>query len=61
MVGKTTNAGQVLTTTGYIFPKYMHCDMRFLVVKISTLPCILNCGLGIKLPESDKLIARIIT
>ena len=36
----------ILTTVGYIFSKYVHCDMRFLFVKISTLLCFLN-GFGI--------------
>ena len=33
MLGKNTNAERVKTTAGYIFSKYVHCDMRFLVVK----------------------------
>ena len=39
----------------------MHCDMQFLVVKISTLPCILN-GVGIAVSRIDNIvIASIIT
>ena len=33
----------------YIFSKYAHCDMQFLVEKISTLLCFLD-GLGIAVP-----------
>ena len=43
MIDKNTNAGQVETTVGYIFSKYVHCDMRFLVIKINALLCFLNC------------------
>ena len=43
MLDKNTNVGHFLTTVSYIFSKYVHCDMLFLVVKISSLPCFLNC------------------
>ena len=46
MLDKKFNAEQILTTAGYIFSKYMHYGMRFSVVKISALLCILN-GVGI--------------
>ena len=49
MLGKNTNAERVKTTAGYIFSKYVHCDMRFLVVKKKALACFLNC-LGIAAP-----------
>ena len=38
-----------LTTVGYIFSKYVNCDMRFLDVKIGALLCFLY-GLGIAVP-----------
>ena len=34
---------------GYIFSKYMHCDMRVIDEKISALLCFLDC-LGIAVP-----------
>ena len=37
------------TTVGYIFSKYVHCDMRFLVEKISALLCFLD-GFGVAVP-----------
>ena len=46
---KNINTGHFYTTVGYIFSKYVHCDMRFLVVKISALLCFLNC-FGIAVP-----------
>ena len=46
MLDKNTNAGHFRITVSYIFSKYVHCDMRFLVVKISALPCFQN-GFGI--------------
>ena len=46
MLNKLTNAGHFLTTVGYIFSKYVYCDMRLLVAKISALLSFLN-GLGI--------------
>ena len=33
----------------YIYSKYVHCDMRFLVENISALLCFLD-GLGIAVP-----------
>ena len=41
VLDKNTNIEHVKTTAG--FQKYVHCDMRFLAVKISTLHCFLNC------------------
>ena len=41
MLDKNTNAGHFLTTVGYLFSKYVHCE-------ISALLCFLN-GFGIKL------------
>ena len=38
-----------LTTVGYLFSKYVNCDMRFLDVKLGALLCFLN-GLGIAVP-----------
>ena len=49
MLDKNTNAQHFLTTVGYIFSKYVHCDMRFLVEKNSTLLCFLD-GFGISVP-----------
>ena len=46
VLDKKSNAEQVLSTVGYIFSKYMHFGMRFLVIKISALLCNLN-GVGI--------------
>ena len=37
------------TAVGYIFLKFVHCDMRFLDVKIGTLLCFIN-GCGIAVP-----------
>ena len=37
MLDKNTNARHFLTTIGYIFSKYVHCDMLFQVENISTL------------------------
>ena len=31
---KKTNTGHFKTTVGYIFSKYVQCDMRFLVVNL---------------------------
>ena len=50
MLDKNINANKVKTTAGYIFSKYMHCDMQFLVVKINAFPCILNSAC-IAVPE----------
>ena len=49
MLDKNTEAQHFLTTVCYIFSKYVHCDMRFLVEKISALLCFLD-GLGIAVP-----------
>ena len=42
MLDENTNAQHLKTTVGYIFSKYVHCDMRILVGKISTLLCFLD-------------------
>ena len=49
MLDKITNAQYFLTIVGYIFSKYVHCAMRFLVQIISTLLCFLD-GFGIAVP-----------
>ena len=49
MLDKNTNARHFQTTVGYIFSKYVHCDMRFLVEGFSALLCILY-GFGIAVP-----------
>ena len=49
MLETNTNARHFLTIVGNIFSKYMHCDMRFLVEKNSTLLCFLE-GFGIAVP-----------
>ena len=49
MLDKNTNAQHFQTTVGYIFSKYVNCDMRFLVLKIKTLLCFLD-GFGIAVP-----------
>ena len=49
MLDKNTNAQHLKTTVGYIFSKYVHCDMRFLVAKINVLLCFLD-GFGIAVP-----------
>ena len=49
MLDKNANARHFYTTVGYIFSKYVHCDMRFLVDKIIALLCFLD-GLGIAVP-----------
>ena len=49
MLDKNTNAQHFQTTDGYIFSKYVHCDMRFLVEKISAVLCFLD-GFGIAVP-----------
>ena len=54
MLDKNTNAWHFKTTVGYIFSKYVHCDMRFLVEKISTLLWLLD-GLGIAVPVFSYL------
>ena len=66
MLDKITIANKVQTTAVYIFSKYMHCHMQFLVVKINAFPmyskrCLYCCS-GIKLLELKNLsIACIIT
>ena len=37
---------------GYIFSKYVHCDMQYLVEIISALPCFPD-GFGINVPISS--------
>ena len=49
MLDKNTNARQFKTSVGYIFSKYVHCVMRFLVEKTSALLFFLD-GFGIALP-----------
>ena len=49
MLDKNTKAWHFLTTVRYIFSKYVHCGMRFLVEKISALLSFLD-GLGITVP-----------
>ena len=49
MLDKNAKAQHFYTTVGYIFSKYVHCDMRFLVEKNSTLLCFLD-GFGIVVP-----------
>ena len=46
---KQTNIRYFLTTVGYIFSKYVNCDMRFLDVKLGALLCFLN-GFGVAVP-----------
>ena len=42
MLDKNTNARHFYTAVGYIFSKYKHCDMRFLVEKNSAWHCFLD-------------------
>ena len=49
MLDKNTNIPHFEATAVYIFSKYVHCDMRFLDVKIGALFCFLN-GFGIVVP-----------
>ena len=49
MLDENTNIRHFETTVGYIFSNYVHCDMRFLDVKIGALLCFLN-GCGIAAP-----------
>ena len=46
---KKKTYGIFKTTVVYIFSKYVHCDMRFLDVKIGALFCFLY-GFGIAVP-----------
>ena len=46
---KIPTHGILKTTVGKIFSKYVYCDMRFLVEKISALLCFLD-GFGIAVP-----------
>ena len=46
MLDKNNNAQHFKTTFGYIFSKFVHCDMPFLVEKIRALLCFLD-GFGI--------------
>ena len=49
MFDKNTNACHFKTSVRKIFLKHVHCDMRFLVEKISALLCFLD-GFGIAVP-----------
>ena len=49
MPDKNTNTRHFQTLVGYIFSKYVHCDMRVLVEIISSLLCFLD-GFGIAVP-----------
>ena len=49
MLDKNTNKRHFKLLLGNIFSKYVHCDMRFLDVKIGALLCFLN-GCGIAVP-----------
>ena len=49
MLDKNTNARHFLTTVSYIFSKYVHCDMQFLVKYNKALLCFLD-GFGIPVP-----------
>ena len=44
-----TNAQHFFTTGGYIFSKYVHFDMQFIVEKNSPLLCFQD-GFGITIP-----------
>ena len=50
MLDKNTNIRHFSTTVGYIFSKYVNCDMRILDVKLGALLCFLN-GHGIVVTE----------
>ena len=49
VLDKTINVEHVKTAVVYIFTKYVHCDMRLLVIKINALLCFLN-DFGIAIP-----------
>ena len=49
VLDKNINIWRFKITVGYIFPKYVHCDMRILDVKIGALFCFLN-GFGTAVP-----------
>ena len=49
MLDKNNNAQHFKTTFGYIFSKFVHCDMPFVVEKIRALLCFLD-GFGIAVP-----------
>ena len=49
MLDKNTNIRHFFPTVFNIFSKYVHCDMKFLDVKIGKLVCFLN-GFGIAVP-----------
>ena len=51
MLDKNTNIRHFKTTVVNIFSKYVHCDMKFLDVKIGEMVCFLN-GFGIAVPVS---------
>ena len=42
MLDKNTNIRNFQTTVVNIFSKYVHCDLKFLDVKIGELVCFLN-------------------
>ena len=50
MLDKNTNAQHFLTTVGYTFSNFVHCDIPSLVEKISALFCFLDV-FGIAVPE----------
>ena len=56
MLSKNTNARYFQTTIGYIFSKYVHCDMRFLGEDFSALLCFLD-GFGNAVPVFSHLEA----
>ena len=49
MLDKYTNIRNFQTTVVNIFSKFVHCDIKFLDVKIGELVCFLN-GFGIAAP-----------
>ena len=46
MLDKNTSVWHFYTSVGYVFSKNVHCEMRFLVEKISAFLCFLD-GFGI--------------
>ena len=49
MLDKNTNARRFKATVGYMFSKYVLCDMRLLLEKNKALLCFLD-GFGIVVP-----------
>ena len=48
MLDKNTNMLHFKTTVGYMFSKLVHCDMRFLDVKIGASLCFpTGCGIAV--------------